>query len=309
MKTIPAVVAAMFACLTFHGHASDAITGKYLSFEKCLELVEASHAAIWSFDVVISTTTTFPLKTEEVETRTGVTYRWVEWGLSETPLILNERTRQVFVLDGRYRVEYLPIVGEKSENGTIAVFDGEVTKTLISKSNHGYVGKRDAHMVGDNRDYCLLTHCLYAQTKIATLMRERQEVVTGRLKSNGDTHDLVIDVPANLDGSLSQYSFKAVFSGMKGYALSEIEMRDSSKVHTLLNRMTVTDWKQLDNHVWVPIAATLTSYDTNLGKDESFWNAVNVVTMEVDLTQSKWNIEIDDDLFQVDFPPGIAVVK
>jgi hypothetical protein len=138
-------------------------------------------------------------------------------------------------------------------------------------------------------------------------------VVVG--SSAGDSPLLTIEAkpvpPSKMpDVDLGAWGFKVALDPRRGMMPAVIEVLQPVKgVLQLYRRMTVNQWKDLGNGVWVPTKATTHIFYLDNGTNPDFHGQVaNEIVLTVDEARSSWNKSVSEGTLRNPLPAGTKVM-
>ena len=157
----------------------------------------------------------------------------------------------------------------------------------------------------DGEEYQSYLGNLLGMTSPQVLVRERPR--SRMIESDKPEEHLVgILLPSDDGPSLRQFEFRIWFDRRYGFMPAKIEAYHRMQEELVLSsRMLVNKFHESNPGIWVPVEMTLTKYNTQA--NEYRGRAVNLYHATVDVSRSRWNTDLSDDLFLLPFPAGTRV--
>ena len=282
------------------------------ALKEALEGFERTRQAIASYDVRLSVTVTFPMKTilvkkEKIDPRRPNVveeYQWRPLDPGVEPTTTESTFRQVRSRDGKRRVET-----DRQRDGrhdiSVAVDDGQVVR-IRNSDKEGTTRTSIGFRLPEPEEYRYYLGDLMATVPIRALMTERPG--TRLIEEKMPDPNLVgIELPAGQGRSLRQFGFGVWLDRRHGFMPAKIEtyfLQDQQLV--LSSRLLVRKFHEPQPGVWVPIEMTQTNFNKQPG--EYLGRAVNLYRAEVDVDKSRWNGELDPGVFLLPFAAGTHVM-
>ena len=283
-----------------------------VSGDESVALLKGAIEGIWSYDIVVRVSSKKLFKVAGGRTpspsRVGVVPVLVPLDKNELPPIDVKIYRQVMARDGKLRVEKIDESGQTLQT---TVINGEKSVYYDAQKNSGVI-RSDVLRgpLSDGQAYDMICRGALSGIPLVQLLRER----VGKLTVQNETDKLVLDGPPVPElGAAASIGNSGVRAAMK---LSRGMMPDLFELYSLEGndeivekRCVVSDFLQLPDGAWVPISATTTLFAvTPAFKDmEIYGSKFQEITLEVDVEQSKWNVELPSDTFEVEFPVGTNI--
>jgi hypothetical protein len=265
---------------------------------------KASGAAVHCFDVSMRVETVFIMKVVTVGTMT-IGPRKIEVprrefrprGPGEPPNVVVQYTRQALSETGKRRSELLPAIGGRWTEAR--VYDGEATRQVTnSGAQAGVIGRDPDHMefTEFQCNYLSLFKDLPYGGAMVPLFRSRHGTrLLGRGAGAGEY--AVVESPLE-KGNYENFGWRVWLDPRHGMLPAKIDLFQRS-MQSLFCRTTIERFHQIEPGVWAPVEAT-----HEFGPEGQVRTRVR---LSVDMTRSRWNQRLSEDLFKLDFPPGAAV--
>lgn len=204
--------------------------------------------------------------------------------------------------EGLRRVESLD---EPKERRNVLVGDSSHIKSWQPLSYQCAISKPGFSVVASGVDYLETYYSPVGSFPLLYLLRERKNVRIDRRGKN-----LEVEMPpcpgenASLNGTGFRITMDASVS-MLPKIMESYEIVDGEPV--VSHRMTVVEYKQIDNGVFVPIKAIIDGFDD--GKRYGFFKErICQKILSVDVSRSRWNTPLHDELFRIELPAGAKVI-
>jgi WD40 repeat protein len=279
-----------------------------LTLDEALKRMQQTLDKLRSYDVYLDIEQKWPLKTVVVPVndpdRPGIRekYEWQPWAPDETPKSEVHKSRQSRS-GAKRRVEGF------GDNSGVAVSDGKERRTLSAPDKNG---SRQASIdqpyeltdaYEDFEDYFALPlmHC-----KLAQIIPERP---SARI-ANSDDHGLVvIELPPGEGKLFDRFGWRIWLDPQHGYLPAKWELlyAKDGKSPVLRDRVQILKFKELGDDAWVPVECTRDFYVSFSDGEPHSGEIATTIRGTVDLTRSRWNIDLPDDLFGLAFPAGTQV--
>lgn len=217
--------------------------------------------------------------------------------------------RQTLRKDGHIRVEFSG--AELSEGKLIRVSDRMVEYSLMTPMGGAIpMGTISApREIGSGESYKELFKTILMTVDIIDLLRNRSGLKVTKIP---EKNLLCIEIPPSTDNDkqyvpLKKYGYRIWLDQSHGRLPAKIETYrlDNDHKELLRKRTEVTKFFEFASGFWAPVNATVTFFTGTPG--ESYGKPANDVTLNVDAAKSRWNIELPDDLFELQFPAGTIV--
>jgi hypothetical protein len=285
-----------------------AALGDELTVPQALDLFEQATKAIQHYDVTVKVHRRFSLTAEIVGTKKKVgpiEQPIIEWRSLRPGEAASEQihlSRQVRDARGRRHIEERnPATGQVE---TVITFDGEIRRSLVEKTKHGYLGPPSGHYIGDDEDYINFYANVFGHSPLASRLRRE-----GTRLIDDPAHPLstVIDSPPLVGRGQSVFGYTVWLDPEHGMLPSQIEIkqRDADGDVLLSGRMVIREFTRLENGAWAPVKAVTTRF-VKSGPLKGSASQEAVAT--VDIARSTWNKPLADSLFTIAFPPGTSIL-
>jgi hypothetical protein len=279
----------------------DAVLAQYL----------ASVGRIQNYDVVISQTVTPRLKVVFVEQldpanpQVTVARRWAPLDPGDKPIVHESKIRQVSAQDGRERIEAEHSHGPPRE--LLAVNDGVTLRTLSKTAGAVSGSVRDAASRGVPTVESYSNYLRGSLADLARVLRNLGEHSGMRLLSVEEGKDAEHLAAIAMPDSES-HEFRVWFDARHGQLPVKVEswreeLTDAGPV--LISRREVGRFHEVLPGVWAPVEITVTSFSRIAGN--LLGQPTSVSNTMVDVSKSRWNVPLDEELFELKFAPGTEV--
>ena len=264
-----------------------------------------------NYDVVISRKETPRLKVVFVEQqdpvypRMNVSRRWAPLDPADRPIVHESTIRQVSAQDGRERIEAVHSHGPPRE--LLAVNDGITLRTLSKTAGDisGTVRDGASRSVPSVESYSNYLRGSIAD--LARVLRNLGEHSGMRLlaveEGEGAEHLTAIVMPDS-----ESHEFRVWFDARHGQLPIMVESwreEPTDAAPVLLERREIGRFHEVLPGVWAPVEITATSFSilagNLLGQPSRVSNTV------VDVSKSRWNVPLEETLFELKFAPGTEV--
>jgi len=219
------------------------------------------------------------------------------------PLEKTEYFRQIMQA-GRSRIETLD--RHFMLKSRICVSDRARDIALVNGDpGEGVIKPRRGPVCSEGSDYRQTYLTIFERIPIFKTLEVRKSLKAEKISK----YQILLTTNPEPDANVSHPKsfFRVVIEIDKSHLPSKVEEHRPSKSGTyyLDRRMEVNEWKELSRAHWVPIRATTQFYTTPDDKVPNVLN--NEVELIVDQSNSRWNCQIDESMFQLEFPPGTIV--
>jgi hypothetical protein len=214
-------------------------------------------------------------------------------------------TRQVYQA-AKWRHEKLD---DASKPLHILVCDGEMERSLDIPSAGGYFRKPSLAAVSEGIEYLEFIKNAYGKADLHRILRQRRNtrLVVGK---NAETSEVIIQTdPENGDDyDMPKWGFRVHLDLQKDCMPRQIErfivLENGSE---FVERTTsIKTYIKLSEGLWVPTEG-ITSIFSNAEGPTKGHMAAQIITT-VDVSRSKWNLPIDENMFDLSFPTGTKIV-
>jgi hypothetical protein len=228
----------------------------------------------------------------------------------ERPFVRKERSLQVYQ-QGKGRVEILSPGGAVTN---VVAYDGKIGKSHNVRARRAEISRMLQTATLDGGDYRETYRATFGgiTEDLVLCLRERQ----GSVVVEGPTPEtglILLDAQPIADKSKPvgwrEWAFKLALDPRRGMMPAIIEVfQPIDRKLELYRRMTVNEWKKLDDGAWVPIKATTQIFHLDPKNKEVHGQVGNEIVLTVDVARSSWNKDIRDELLRLPLPAGTKVI-
>lgn len=217
----------------------------------------------------------------------------VQW---ERPKVL----RQVASVRGHRRVEHLEQLD--GPTATIHIFNGEIEKVLFPERSSGSIRPRHAFMLQPEEEYQSFYRNLLWTVCFSQLAAERPAT---RLADDPERPGRpVIDLPPGDGSTLRTIGFRVWFDEAHGsMVMVERYALGKDGAARPMDRRTI-EHAQVNDRLWVPVRATTQVF---VWEGEFLGQPYLETVTEIDSDRSRWNVGLDESLFDIEFPDGADI--
>ncbi|MGM0490848.1 MAG: hypothetical protein ACQESR_29335 [Planctomycetota bacterium] len=266
--------------------------------KRVIDAIERSRRAFSSFDVRLRVERKLLLharRTSDTDRMQIEFYRPVP-GAEEIEFFLY---RQVMTQSGKRRIEELD--PKTSTIISTRTFDGEIVKTVNMDQYRGLIQPPLIRYTKNGHDYFSFIRGPYFCTPYEELFRQRPETTV----STTEAGMVLVESPLGGD-DLPDFSWKVWFDPDRGLLPVRCERYRYSK-RLLFNTSVIERAQEVDDGVWIPTKVIFTEF--NCFKEFGhFQEPISVTTTTVELSQSRFNSPVSNDLFDLAFPSGMRVI-
>ncbi len=275
--------------------------------EKALETFASAVEGVRSFDVTVTATMKILIGT----VKDGDRYKARKLQPGEQPRVRTEYSRQVYD-QGKGRIEILDRAGGKAT--MVIAYDHQVGKAHLVKEKAAAIDRSIRSTELDGGDYRDTYRTIFGGIPFGDLVRcfrERKGYVA--ITSPTATNPL-LTLQANpvapndpRDVTYGPTAFRVALDPRRGMMPAVIEvLRQLDGELVVYRRMTVTDWKDVGNGLWVPIKATIQVLNSGKVRAEA-GDIATETTLIVDVARSSWNKGLNEEAVQLPLPTGTKV--
>jgi hypothetical protein len=280
--------------------------------KEALDGFAKSIAAMRGYDVYLTVTFEFPMKSVIVDQKDpshpNITksFEWRPWEPGESPKKDTRRFRQVQTRDGKRRIEKEATDSDAYGRGKFLIVDDGKKMRILNGDDRGSIRKSGDFRLQRGDEYSSYFGNLMGIMQVLDVIRERPD--TCLIEEANANADLVgILLPARGGPSLQPFEFRLWLDRRHGFLPMKIEAYSRRGAEPLLeDEAIVTEFHEAKQGVWAPVAMTYTSFNLHPGPYQG--KPVNVYHVVVDVNRSRWGVELKDDLFELAYPPGAAIV-
>lgn len=274
-----------------------------LTLDQVITAYESACQSIASFDAVISSTTIFEL-TREMDKLGGAPGEYRELTSEEKKRNLTVVSRQYFS-GGRFRIDTLDWRGQTYLDGNnSAVWNGELAKTLDVSDNSGSISALSVTAPSDRVNLMTLYRNLLGNVTYLDMIRARSaEALTLDQDESHVILDVGLEVGADPAGNLRHVFF---FDPDRGFMPARIDLYIKSPDGPVLDSRIENELTELEPGLWVPVNSVRTLFVRDDGSKQM---GVPKIRQEiaVDPERSRFQIELENDIFDIEFPVGTLV--
>jgi hypothetical protein len=284
---------------------------------KAIDAFEAATKSIQSYDIVFKCekhfvrwydpTEILKAREEMLKARLHPNVPMKQAPLKQTPLRLIDLPKPIDrvsywreVKSGqKFRIEKLEVPDGKVLETRVT--DGVTARYLTPASGQGAVAHKDHTFVAIEMDYECLYRNTYSDVSLTTILRKR--AVSGLVRTSM-TEDSRIEAPAPAKPVATDwypyFSFSVTCDTGHGKLPKRIERKSSRNQEEI----EIEEFQQFGPNAWAPIRAKALCFLSDDGTTMKFADETKVT---VDVTRSRWNIDVPTNEFTLRFPPGIEV--
>jgi hypothetical protein len=289
--------------------------------DEAVELLDTATKGIWSFDVYLSVKRRVLLKQERVDDvdatgessadkgardprgirRGRVQYRKFHPG--ETPPVEQEAFyRQVYAPPLKRCIENLD--GPAGQATAMQVFDGEIRRILIPNDSSGSIRPPHSQIVPVAEDYWCSFRNGWGMEVLADRLRERSTTHVERDSKRPGL--LVLDGPPDDSAVfLKKIGLRAWLDPDRGMLPAVIEVyRLNDEAQEVVGTRRTIEHAEVRPGLLAPVRMIAHEIvrDGSLAGEPSY-----EVETVVDVERSRWNVELDENVFAIQFPVGTYI--
>lgn len=288
------------------GSSSSVRPQEALDAAKVINLYDRATSAISSYDVRISARWQYLAKST-TDGRRVTNERLITDGKLPEPhrYIL----RQAWQRDGwKRRYEVFDLKKSEKQPFKVCVMEEGIARSFHPHARTGTVMNPMVDVAEAGMEYFNYFRGIDSIVDGPTLLRTRLPSVTARKMT--DSNLVVIDAPAqpkNRDIGLAHSGFRIFLDPEHSFLPRLIECWAESENGPLLEwRLAIVEFAKHESGMDVPVRATHEAFGTNKGWD-TYGKVFSRVEAEVDQGNSRWNVDLPRETFQLTFPSGTLV--
>jgi hypothetical protein len=277
-----------------------------LSVNEVLDSYEKACAAVWSFDISVKDVN-HNLLTRTVDIQKEVAGEWREIEPENREKRQVVRLMRQYYSQGKFRVESLPANNPNHGDVNVTtVWDGMVQKELDPSQRSGVIFGHGKTLTSPSGVVFLdLYRSFDGEYSYVDLIRSRppQDVT---LKQQGRL--IVVTTPPQPDLRIrsSGFGVTLVLDPDRGFMPTTIDLHIVENGELVLQSRYENELSEVEPGVWLPLRCRLPVYVRD--KTSAFkGKELGYHLVEVDRSRSRFNCDLNESLFTLQFPPGTVV--
>jgi hypothetical protein len=224
---------------------------------------------------------------------------WRALNAGEKPKSESVLYRQVLSSHKKRRIEWLN--QDSQEPWEVVVFDGEVRKAFQRATSTGLIAAPTVRHLDDGHDYATFFRNGFGAISFVTLFGQRAST---RVVADRSGKASVIESPPG-GADVATFGWRLWLDPRHGLLPKRIERYENSMEHVYC-RTVINQFHEFEPGVWAPVDVTVTFHHPAPGTPH-YGDVNQVVHSVVDVSRSRWNEPLSDELFVLAFPAGVTV--
>jgi len=198
----------------------------------------------------------------------------------------------------KFRMEQLESPGGKALETRVT--DGVTARYLMPASGQGTVDQKNSTFAAIDMDYECLYRTTFGDGSLVTILRQR--AASGLVRTSM-TEDSRIEAPAPAKPFATDWAPHFGFSVTCDTGHGMLPKRIERRASFYQDIIEITEFQEVGTR-WAPLRAKVRRFSSD---DEKPLMLAGETTVTVDVTRSRWNIDVPANEFTLRFPPGIEV--